>query len=107
MSSAQFPLLLISNVSTVYSLQVMNQNRYICINFILMKSTDYSDSFSFLLKDPILASTLHLVVMSPRLLLVVTVSQTLLVFNDLDSFKENVRYILGCSSVRICLIFFS
>lgn len=47
---------------------------------------------------------MHLVVMSPWLLLVVTVSQTLLVFNDLDSFTENVRYIVGCSSGRICLI---
>ena len=42
-----------------------------------------------------------------RLLSAVTVSQTLLDGDDLDSFEELLRLTVGCSPIRICLMFFS
>ena len=42
-----------------------------------------------------------------RLLSAVTVSQTLLDGDDLDSFEELLGLTVGCSTIRICLMFFS
>lgn len=42
-----------------------------------------------------------------RLLSAATVSQTLLDGDDLDSFEELLGLTVGCSPIRICLMFFS
>lgn len=43
----------------------------------------------FVFQDPILDATLYFIVMSSQPLLVLTISQTFLVFNDLGRFKDN------------------
>ena len=61
----------------------------------------------FLLKIP--SRSPHHVQLSGllRLLSAVTVSQTLLDGDDLDSFEELLGLTVGCSPIRICLMFFS
>lgn len=57
--------------------------------------------FFFLFQNPIQDNTLYLVIMSPWLLLAMTVSLTLLVSDDLDILKPTGQASTGCLTIVI------